>query len=427
MKKIFLLCLLIASPCYAALNLELTRGVNNAIPIAIVPFGGQETDESSTKITTIIKNDLKNSGRFTVLPENKMPNQPHTASAVNAADWRQASVDNVVAGEVIQTDSSNNKVNFALMDVVKNQSATLLKKTFDNIEKKDFRRLAHHISDLIYETLIGEKGPFSSRIAYILTQHTEGMPNRYSLEIADADGYNPRSILTSSQPIMSPAWSHDGRKIAYVSFENHESQIYIGNIANGERQPVSSFSGINGAPAWSPDDRQLALVLSKSGSPKIYILNLATKSLRQITQGSSIDTEPNWSPKGNAILFTSDRGGGPQLYKISLGTHKIERVTYDGRYNARGSFSPDGKRIVMIHGDGGGYNIAVQDVATGTLESLTKSGNDASPTFSRGGTMVLYETRSGNKRTLGMISSDGRVKLTLPAREGEVQDPAWSS
>lgn len=421
-KKYFLLLLILFSThCLAMLNLELTHGVNSTFPIAIVPFSNQPTEN----ISATIKNDLHNSGRFNVLSENKMPDTPHTAASVNPQNWRQASVDAVAVGEMTPIDSSHYDVKFALVDVVKQQKTTLLQETFNNIDKKDLRRLAHHISDLIYEALLGEKATFSSHIAYILTQHNSGSPTRYMLEISDADGYNPKPILASSQPIMSPAWSHSGKKIAYVSFENHEAQIYVADVSTGERHLVSGFSGINGAPTWSPNDQQLAVVLSKSGSPKIYTLDLATHALHQITEGNSIDTEPNFSPNGHIILFTSDRGGGPQLYKVDINTHKVERITYDGKYNARGSFSPDGKSIVMIHADGKGYNIAIQDQATGTLQLLTKSGNDASPTFSPNGNMVLYETRSGGKRILGLVSSDGRIKLTLPAREGEVQDPAW--
>jgi len=417
--------LFIATPCLA-LNLELTKGVNNALPIAIVPFANQETEDASSNIAAIVKNDLSNSGRFKTLSKEKMPANPHSVSAVNASTWRQAGVDDVVVGEVTAIDESHYNVNFALVDIVKNKNSTLLNETFNNIQKKDLRRLAHHISDRIYETLLGEKGVFSSHIAYIVTSHGQGKSTRYLLEVADADGYNPHSILSSSQPIMSPAWSHDGKQIAYVSFENHQAQIYIAQVADGSRRLISSFSGINGAPAWSPNDRQLALVLSKSGSPKIYILDLDTQSLRQITQGTSIDTEPNWHPNARSILFTSDRGGGPQLYKVDLATKQIERITYDGKYNARGAFSSDGKRIVMIHGTGNGYNIAIQDVNTGTTQSLTASGNDASPSFSpNDGSMVLYETQSAGKRVLGVVSSDGRVKLVLPAREGDVQDPAW--
>lgn len=420
-----LILLLITTPCFATLDLELTRGINNALPIAIIPFANQDSDRSDNNIAAIIQNDLSHSGRFKVLDQSKMPATPHTAASVNADKWRAVSVDDVVVGE-IKAEGSHYTVNFALVDVIKQTSSTLLKETFSNIDKKDFRRLAHHISDLIYEALIGEKGAFSSRIAYVVTQHAEGSPTRYVLEVADADGYKPRPLLSSSQPIMSPAWSHDNKQIAYVSFENHEAQIFVAQVASGSRTVVSHFSGINGAPAWSPDDRKLALVLSKSGSPKIYVLDLSTKALTQVTQGSSIDTEPNWARNGRSIIFTSDRGGGPQIYKVDLGSHKVERVTYDGKYNARGSFSPDGKNIVMIHGDGGGYNIAILDVATGTLQSLTKSGNDASPNFAPNGSMVLYETKIGGKRMLGVVSSDGRIRLNLPAREGEVQDPAWS-
>lgn len=427
-KYLFLFSIAITTftpPCFAALDLELTKGVNNALPIAIVPFANQETEDTSSNIATIIKNDLTNSGRFKTLSNEKMPAKPHSVSAINASTWRQVGVDDVVVGEVTAIDESHYNINFALVDVVKNQNSALLKETFNNIGKKDLRRLAHHISDRIYETLLGEKGVFSSHIAYIVTHHEEGKPTRYLLEVADADGYNPHSILTSPQPIMSPAWSHDGKQIAYVSFENHQAQIYIAQVASGARRLISNFSGINGAPAWSPNDRQLALVLSKSGSPKIYLLDLDTQSLQQITQGTSIDTEPNWHPNGRSILFTSDRGGGPQLYKVNLTTKQVERATYDGKYNARGAFSSDGKRIVMIHGTGNGYNIAIQDVNTGTIQTLTASGNDASPSFSPNGNMVLYETQSAGKRVLGAVSVDGRVKLVLPAREGDVQDPAW--
>lgn len=430
MKKYILVGLLIttlftAKPCFAALDLELTRGVNNALPIAIVPFANQETNDASCNIAAIVKNDLNNSGRFKLLSSDKMPANPHTASAVNASSWRQIGVDDVVVGEVTPVDSSHYNVNFSLVDVVKNQNTTLLKDSFNQVEKKDLRRLAHHISDRIYEALLGQKGAFSSHIAYVVTRHGEGQPTRYLLEVADADGYNPHAILTSPQPIMSPAWSHDGRQIAYVSFENHQAQIYVAQVATGSRSMISGFSGINGAPAWSPDDRQLALVLSKSGSPKIYVLDLASKSLRQITQGTSIDTEPNWHPNGHSILFTSDRGGGPQLYKVDTAGKHTERVTYDGKYNARGAFSSDGKSIVMIHGNGSGYNIAIQDVNSGAIQPITASGNDASPSFAPNGNMVLYETRADGKRVLGLVSSDGRVKLVLPAREGDVQDPAW--
>ncbi len=426
-KKFFCLLFLCFSttPCFATLDLELTRGVNHALPIAIVPFAHQEDSDASTDIAAIVKSDLSNSGRFKVLNNQEMPSQPHIPSDVVASMWRQAQADNVVVGEVTPIDASHYRVNFALVDVVKNQSVPLLKETYSSVDGKNLRRLAHHISDLIYQALIGEKGAFSSRIAYVVTRHQEGEPIRYLLEVADADGYNPRSILASSQPIMSPAWSHDGKQIAYVSFENHQAQIYVAQVASGSRSVISSFAGINGAPAWSPNDRQLALVLSKSGSPKIYVLDLDSKSLRQITQGTSIDTEPNWHPNGRSILFTSDRGGGPQLYKVDLSGKQVERITYDGKYNARGSFSPDGKHIVMIHGNGGAYNIAIQDVATGTMQSLTNSGNDTSPTFAPNGSMVLYETRLDGKRILSLVSSDGRVRLVLPATEGDIQDPAW--
>lgn len=430
MKKQLLFCflcsnLLVAHPCFAALDLELTRGLGHALPLAIVPFANEGNDEE-TSLTAVIKHDLRGTGRFKLLPKANMPTQPQSASSVNPTVWHQAGVDAVAVGTLSPMDTQHSTLHFALVDVLKNKSTILLDKSFNNVAQKDQRRLAHHLSDLIYEALLGESGGFSSRIAYVVARHPGDSHTRYLLEVADADGFNPRTLLSSAQPIMSPSWSHDGRRIAYVSFENQQAQIDIIDVATGQRHLVSRFAGINGAPAWSPNDQQLALVLSKSGSPKIYTLDIATQSLKPITQGTGIDTEPNWHPNGKFILFTSDRGGSPQLYQVNLATKQVERITYEGKYNARGAFSADGKQIVMIHGDGNGYTIGIQEISNGVLTNLTHSGNEASPSFSPNGNRVLYETRLDGKHVLGLISSDGGVKQTLPTPEGDAQDPAWS-
>lgn len=414
---------------YAAsgpLNLVLTQGVSSAIPIAIVPFEGQSDSQAPNNISSVVMSDLQNSGQFKVMDPQNMTQTPHKAADVALDYWRQAQMNAVVVGTVQPQGDDSYKVNFALVNVFHGQgqgnNQTLASESF-TVPGRQLRSLAHHISDLIYQQLTGVRGVFSTRIAYVLVQR--GQQSKYSLQVADIDGYNPKPLLTSDQPIMSPAWSHDGKRIAYVSFENVTPQIIVQDVISGSRRAVSSFPGINGAPAWSPDDSQLAVVLSKSGNPKIYVLSLANGQLRQLTQGTSIDTEPNWSPDGKSIIFTSDRGGGPQIYRLTVANGQAQRITFNGPYNARAAFAPNGKNIVMIHRETGSmYNIAAQDLQNGTLQILSRSGYDASPSVAPNGKMVLYE--SGKKGVLGMASMDGKVQLQIPAEQGSVQDPAWS-
>ena len=294
------------------------------------------------------------------------------------------------------------------------------------VHMRDLRQLAHHISDEIFQNLTGEREVFSTRIAYILVENRgqQGQAS-YTLEVADADGQNPRILLRSSHPIMSPAWSPDGKRIAYVSFESNKSEIYIVNVATGRRELITSYEGINGAPSWSPDGKKLAVVLSKSGHPNIYIVDLATKQLERLTTTRAIDTEPHWSPDGNSIIFTSDRGRTPQIYRVTLINKKIERMTFEGNYNASASYAPDGKAIILLHRIGSGFNIALQDINTGHISQLTRFGNNESPSISPNGRMVLFAAKHGCRNVLSMVSTDGRVRLTLPARTGEVQEPAW--
>ncbi|MEN9916725.1 MAG: TolB colicin import protein [Pseudomonadota bacterium] len=422
LSNILALCSLVLShSASAALNLELTQGVANQLPIAIVAFSSTESFAPENDMTSVIQSDLSHSGQFKLTRVKKIPQPDKTAMAY----WRAQHIDDVISGKITPIGQGKYRVHVNLVQVAQGRKQILAEREF-MASHQQLRALAHHVSDLIYEKLTGVKGVFSTRIAYVLVKR-ENNHRIYSLQVADMDGYNAKPLLTSTQPIMSPAWSHDGKRIAYVSFEKIMPRIYIQTIANGQRQCVSDYPGINGAPAWSPDDKTLALALSKdSATPKIYLMDLASKNLRQVSFGFSIDTEPTWSADGRLLLFTSDRGGGPQIYQMNLHNKRLQRITFDGSYNARASFSPDGKMIVVLNREQGMYNIAVQDLDDDTLLSVTHSGFDASPSFAPNGQMVLFESKPGTQGMLGMASIDGRINCRLPTPEGDVQDPVWS-
>lgn len=410
-NRFIVVCLLFFVGTSFALDLELTQGINAALPIAINSFSG----DSQTQITSIVENDLRMSGQFKIIPA------PSSQSTVDI--WRKAGADSVLSGHVQQVGANRFSVNFELVDAAA-RGKLLLAKDYQ-VSGNELRALAHHISDEVYQKLTGERGIFSTRIAYILVQRN-GENAKYTLDIADVDGSNPQSLLVSNEPIMSPTWSPDGREIAYVSFERKKAQIYTVSVETGKRRLLTDFSGINGAPSWSPDGRKLAVVLSKGGSPKIYTVDMATGSLTQLTFGDAIDTEPRFSPDGHSILFTSGRGGSPQIYRLNLADGKISRMTYAGNYNARASYTPNLKSIVMLHREDRQFNIGIQDVASGQVSTLTSSPFDESPSVSPNGRLILYATHVGDKGVLAIVSVDGRIRMRLPARSGDVQEPAWS-
>lgn len=417
-----------ANYAHALLNLELTRGVAGAVPIAVIPFGDQ--GGSPLDMSEIVGNDLQMSGRFKVYGRNKISHLPSELSDVQFSYFRNLGADNLVMGKIKSLGGNRYQVSFQLLDVFRGKEkpldSVLLSRKFE-VSGNELRPLAHHISDLIYQQITGVRGIFSTRLAYIVVQRSPNAPTRYILEVSDIDGYNPRALLTSSYPMMSPAWSPNGRQIAYVSFEKKHAAIFIQDVVSGSRRLVSEFVGINGAPAWSPDGKKLALVLSKDGAPNIYTLDLATRHLTQITRDWSINTEPSWSPNGKSIIFTSNRSGGPQIYQKNLTTGSVTRVTYDGNYNARASFTRDGNHIVVLNKQSNLYNIGVLDLNTGTLRVLTNSGADSeSPSVAPNGSMVLYGTLFNGRSVLGLVATDGSVQLRLPAGNGEVQDPSWS-
>ena len=413
-NRIITLILMLCTSQIFALDLELTQGINSALPIAINSFG---SDAGAEEIAHVIENDLTLSGQFKIVSG---PQSANSQSSIGVL--RQLGADSVVTGRVNRV-GNRYEVSFTLADAVANGNI-LLTKTYQ-IGANEIRPLAHHISDEVYQKLTGERGIFSTRIAYISVQRG-GPRNRYSLEVADADGHNPQSLLVSSEPIMSPSWSPDGKSISYVSFEKKRAQIFTVSVESGQRRLITSFPGINGAPAWSPDGRQLAVVLSKTGTPKIYNIDLSSGSMKQITFGDAIDTEPRFSPDGRSLLFTSGRGGSPQVYRLSLADGQVSRVTFEGNYNARASYTPDMKNIVMLHRDDRNFTIGLQNASGGPIASLTFSGLDESPSVSPNSRLVLYATRIQDKGVLGIVSIDGRIRMKLPAREGDVQEPAWS-
>ncbi|MGR8953282.1 MAG: Tol-Pal system beta propeller repeat protein TolB, partial [Gammaproteobacteria bacterium] len=391
----------------------------SALPIAIVPFAQQ--GGAPVSISSVVSNDLGNSGYFRPLSEALMPSRPTAPEAIQFGEWKASGQHYIVIGQAVPAGGQYN-VQFQLFDV--NSGGQLLGYRMTSTAQ-DLRRTAHHISDLIFEKLIGKKGVFSGRIAYI-TSSGQGSTRTHRLQVADADGFNPQTVATSSEPLMSPAWSPDGRKVAYVSFERKTAAIYVQTLASGQRTKVAEFRGINGAPSWSPDGTRLALTLSKDGSPDIYVLNLLNNSLLKITHSTAIDTEPTWSPDGSRIVFTSDRGGKPQLYMVSSQGGGEKRITFSGSYNARASFSPDGKNIAMVHGNGNDYRIAVMDLASGSINVLTSGPTDESPSFAPNGDMILYASQRGSGGFLAAVSIDGKMQQKLIFESNAVREPAWA-
>jgi TolB protein len=412
--------LLVATPGHAQLRLDITQGVRDAVPIAVVPFGGQ-AEGGANDIAAVVANDLRMSGRFAPLERRDMVSRPTSGGEIRFEDWRLLKSDFVVVGRV-EPDGAGLAVNFELHNV--RTGASLLAQRLPSTEK-GLRATAHRIADLVFERLTGIPGAFSTRIAYVAV---DGKPpaQRYRLIVADADGHNPRTVLESREPIMSPAWSPDGQNLAYVSFESKLSAVYVQQLATGQRSRVSARAGINGAPAWSPDGRKLALTLSRDGNLDIYTLELATQTLTRVTSDEAIDTEAEWSKDGQSLYFTSDRAGNAQVYQVRLDeARRAERVTFTNGYNARPRMSPDGKQLALVTLDRGGYRIGIMDLASRNLRVLTNARQDESPSFAPNGAMVIYATREGGRGALAFASSDGAFQQRLSSDQGDVRDPAW--
>ena len=406
----------------APLDIMITEGIEQALPIAVVPFGWAGSAEDIPILMELtVANDLARSGRFKPMEPADMPQRPTDFQAVNFQDWRMLGMQNVVIGNLRATGKDSYDIEFRLLDVFRGSQIAGFRVT---ATRKQLRRTAHRIADVIFEKLTGVRGAFDTRIAYV-TLKKNGENSFYTLQIADADGFNPQVLLESGEPLMSPAWSPDGRSLAYVSFEGRNSAIYVQDVATGQRRKVASNPGINSAPAFSPDGTRLALTLSMAGDPEIYVLHLATGNLQRLTRDRAIDTEPTWSPDGRHIAFTSDRGGGPQIYEVDAQGGPARRLTFDGVYNARPRFAPDGRFIAVVNGRDRQYRIGLVDAQSGRLNILSKARLDESPSFSPNGSMIIYTTTTPHGTELAAVSVDGQVHQRLALQEGEVREPAW--
>lgn len=405
---------LLQAPARAELTIEITGAGANRIPLAIADFGGEAG--ASRALTSVVRGDLERSGLFKLIDAGGVALTE--ASTPAYTDWKNRGADALTAGSLGSTSDGRQEARFRLYDVNKQ---TMLGGAAFVTSASMLRAAGHRIADVIYEKLIGEPGVFSTRIAYVV----KGGTNRYELHIADADGQNSQAALKSREPIISPAWSPDGTRLAYVSFENKKPVIYVHSLASGQRIVVANFKGSNSAPAWSPDGRKLAVVLSKEGGSQIFTVNADGSGVQRLTTSSGINTEPFFSPDGQTIYFTSDRGGSPQIYRTSVSGGDAQRVSFEGSYNVSPRISPDGKSMAFISRGNGGFRLSVMDLASKQTQVLTDSNKDESPSFAPNGRMILIATEIGGRGVLSAVSIDGRIKQRLSISAGDVREPAW--
>ena len=414
---------MVSVPAYAVLEIEIDEGSENAMPIAIVPFQVDSFERPAEDIAMIVGADLRRSGYFKPLKYNQLPEQPAEMVQVNFNRWGAANTDYMVVGKIKQLGDKSYQIDMELIDVLRKQ--VILNKRWMNVRNTQFRYISHLISDLVYFELIGVKGAFATQIAYVTVQRQAQNKKLYTLEVADADGYNSQTILKSYEPIMSPSWSPDGSKLAYVSFENGRSEIFVQSIYGDYRKRLAGFTGINSSPAWSPDGSRLAMTLSKGGNADVYIMDLATGNLTQVTRDRAIETEAAWSLDGKRLYFSSDRRGQPQIFELNTETQQLQRLSNYGKYNSNPDLSPDGKSLAIVHNDGSGFNIALLDLETRQIQRMTSTFLDESPSFAPNGQMILYAMNKGGRGQLAVVSVEGRASQTLQVMNAEVKEPAW--
>jgi TolB protein len=404
---------------------EVTKGQTEAIPLAVVPFASAQMTAASFDVAQLVSDDLARSGRFRTMDRKDMIDQPHSGANVAFDDWRRLNNDYIVVGSMQSDATDHYSITYELYNVLTKQRLLGFQITSN---RPGLRSAAHQIADAVFEKILGIRGAFSTRIAYISVLGQ--LPNRnYQLIVADADGENPRVVMQSREPLMSPSWSPDGLSLAYVSFEDRLPTIYVQTLKTGERQRVSAQAGVNQAPAWSPDGKKMALVLStRDGNLDVYVKDLTTQLLSRITDDPGIDTEPQWSKDGQSLYFTSDRAGGPQIYKVGIKPgDKPRRLTFQGSYNAMPHLSPDESQLAFVTQEDGAFRIATMDLrGHGEVQVLTKGHFDISPSYAPNGAVLIYGTRDRGRGVLALVSADGRVQQRLVASEGELQAPAWA-
>ncbi len=410
---------------YASAELVIdVQGVAQPTPVAIVPFGWQgNAPDMPLDVAAVITSDLRRSGRFAPIGEDKMLQKPTSGADVDFDDWGFVNVEAVVVGTVEQTGENAYTLQFQLFDVFGRRQLVGYRMP---ASRGTMRDAAHRAADMIYEKLTGIKGVFGTKVAYV-TAERQGKGRLYSLIVSDQDGENEFKIMESKEPIMSPAWSPDSRQLAYVSFEGNKSSIFVQTLRTGNRFNVSSKPGINGAPSFSPDGRQLVVTLGGlDGNLDIYVLDINSRQTRRLTTHRAIDTEGTWSPDGRYIYFTSDRAGGPQVYRVAAKGGSPERVTFEGSYNARPRLSPDGKRLAMVHNDRGNFRIAVMDLDKKNLLVVSRGRQDESPSFAPNSDSLIYATRQARNGVLETVSADGLIRQKMASGSGDVREPVWS-
>lgn len=399
----------------AALTIEIIGGNSTQVPVTVLPFGNQ--DRQKERISELIQADLLRSGWFRNQDAGLLPKPPTEPEEVDWRQMRSRGVENLVIGNVVERSDGRLAVRFRLMEASKESQRAGFSYT---IAPTQLRATAHKIADVIYEELTGERGVFSTRICYVVKA-----AERFELQVADADGGNADFILAHKEPIISPAWSPDGTRIAYVSFERRKPIVFVHNLVDGTRTVLADFEGANSAPSWAPDGRRLTITLTRDGVAQIYVVNADGGGLTRITNSQAIDTEAAWSPDGSTILFTSDRGGSPQIYRMPSTGGAAERVTFEGSYNVTPRWSPDGRSFCFIQRNSGRYNVAIQDLGSREAVLLTDGRIDSSPTFAPNGRMILYASEHNKRGILAAVSRDGRVKQRISDSGGNVREPAW--